>query len=89
MFPILLLLLVILTIWALWRAFGPNSTRSNTTRTDTPTRAIGPEDDPDFLWNIKKEKFKAQREAERAEQQRQQRERLEEERRKRREQGES
>lgn len=65
MVRILLLILVIVTIWALWRAFGPNSARRQAGQIDAPPRAIGPDDDEDFLWNIKKERFKAQREAER------------------------
>lgn len=31
-----------------WKAFGPG------TRT-SPTRAVGPDDDPEFLWRINRE----------------------------------
>ena len=32
-----------------------------------PSGASGPDDDPDFLWRIERDRFKARREAERAE----------------------
>lgn len=75
-----ILLLVIVTIIVLWKAFGPktwNNDRELSGENPFPplgrgkkkeVQTRGPDDDPDFLWNIKKERFKAQREAERREQ---------------------
>lgn len=77
---LVIVVLVIVTVIVLWKAFGPK-TWNNTSRTPQNTqfpslgrqknqapKTKGPDDDPDFLWNIKKERFKAQREAERREQ---------------------
>jgi hypothetical protein len=77
---LVIVVLVIVTVIVLWQAFGPKTwnTASRTPQNNQfPTlgrqrnRTVttkGPDDDPDFLWNIKKERFKAQREAERREQ---------------------
>lgn len=70
---LIILILVIVTVIVLWRAFGPGSKsrieasrgRGRLTRPATTPEIKGPEDDPDFLWEIKKERFKAQREKER------------------------
>ncbi|GAB3944752.1 hypothetical protein [Corynebacterium tapiri] len=64
---LLLLLLVVLAIYLLWRAFGPQSRPK-----EQPPAIKGPDDDPDFLWNIEKERFK-QRRAEEERRKRQQR----------------
>ncbi|AHW63110.1 hypothetical protein [Corynebacterium glyciniphilum] len=77
---LVIVVLVIVTVIVLWKAFGPK-TWNNTSRTpqnnqfpslgrqkNQVVKNKGPDDDPDFLWNIKKERFKAQREAERREQ---------------------
>jgi hypothetical protein len=77
---LVIVVLVIVTVIVLWKAFGPK-TWNTTSRTpkdnqfpslgrqkNRPVVTKGPDDDPDFLWNIKKERFKAQREAERREQ---------------------
>lgn len=74
-----ILLLVIVTIIVLWKAFGPKTWNKQGLdqkkqfpqlgrQKNKEVTAKGPDDDPDFLWNIKKERFKAQREAERREQ---------------------
>ena len=71
---LLLLVLIIVTIVLLWKAFGPGSGGSGEARgvnifgrkkEQPELRAKGPDDDPDFLWNIEKERFKQRREAER------------------------
>lgn len=90
---LLLLLLIIVTIVLLWKAFGPGSGQLRTARGVNPlsrrkaqpeVRAKGPDDDPDFLWNIEKERFKQRREqerqAEREAEQRARQERLEQRR---------
>ncbi|EEI16121.1 hypothetical protein [Corynebacterium lipophiloflavum] len=74
---IMLVLLVILAVWMLWRAFGPGSTARN--NTEAPPAIKGPDDDEEFLWNIEKERFKERRAREEAER----RKREEEQRRKR------
>lgn len=83
---VILVVLVIVTVIVLWKAFGPktwNNAPGGSQKSQFPplgiqknrggkgsggTGAKGPDDDPDFLWNIKKERFKAQREAEKREQ---------------------
>lgn len=79
---LLLLALVILAIWLLWRAFGPPSRRTGP-KNPPPAEIKGPDDDPDFLWNIEKQRFKERREREA----REQAQREEEERRRRRGEG--
>ena len=88
---ILLLLLVALAIYLMWRAFGPGSSerygslrggRGGGTRVsaaEQPPAIKGPDDDEEFLWNIEKNRFKERRAREEAER----RAREEEERRKR------
>lgn len=77
---VLLLILIIVAIVLLWKAFGPSS-RKRTPQTAPDTPAIkGPDDDEEFLWRIEKERFKERRERET----REQNQREEEERRKRR-----
>lgn len=76
---LVILVLIIVTVIVLWKAFGPGSRTGTSTRgrmgsgewknlgrkkqQELPTK--GPDDDPDFLWNIEKERFKQRREAER------------------------
>jgi len=66
---LIILILVIVTVIVLWRAFGPGSgDRVNGRRSldKTPKKEVkGPDDDPDFMWEIRKERFKAQRAKER------------------------
>lgn len=91
---LILLVLIIVTIVLLWKAFGPGSGQSGAARgvsqlgrkkQQPETRAKGPDDDPDFLWSIEKERFKQRREqerqAEREAEQRARQERLEQRRR--------
>lgn len=59
----LLLLLVILAIFLLWKAFGPPSRRNQDARPVQP-EIKGPDDDEEFLWNIEKQRFKERRERE-------------------------
>ncbi len=80
---LLLLALFIVTLVLLWKAFGPQTwgnaqqrRRGGVNRNNEVARNHkGPDDDPDFLWNIEKERFKQRRaqeakEAEEAERQR-------------------
>lgn len=76
---VILLALVVLAVWLLWKAFGPPS-RNAGPKTPPPAGIKGPDDDPDFLWNIEKQRFKERREREA----REQAQREEEERRRRR-----
>ncbi|SDS54808.1 hypothetical protein [Corynebacterium timonense] len=84
---ILLVLLVILAIYLLWRAFGPGSReRYGSLRggaAQAPPAIKGPDDDAEFLWNIEKNRFKERRAREEAER----RKREEEKRRKRTDKG--
>ena len=89
---LVLLLMVIVTVVLLWKAFGPQTWGNGSPmrrrgvakrRDELPHK--GPDDDPDFLWNIEKERFKQRRaqeakEAEEAERKRRQ-ERREQQRR--------
>lgn len=71
---LVILALIIVTIVVLWKAFGPGSgARGNSGQTfglrgrgqkQVGSKPAGPDDDPDFMWNIRKERFKQQREAE-------------------------
>ena len=83
---LILLLLIVLTVWLLWRAVGPGSSeRYGSLRPKNeqqPPAIKGPDDDEEFLWNIEKNRFKERRAKEEAER----RAREEEERRLRREQ---
>nr|WP_205570471.1 hypothetical protein [Corynebacterium lactis] len=82
---LILLLFIIVVIVVLWKAFGPGS-RSGSGGTSLPgarnavgnqqRRPIAPDDDPEFLWKLKKAEFdRRKREQEKqqheAEQQRQ------------------
>lgn len=66
---VILFLLIVVTAVALWKAFGPGSNGAAkpkiTRRQPEQVTAKGPDDDPDFLWNIEKERFKQRREQER------------------------
>lgn len=86
---LLLLVLIIVTIVLLWKAFGPGAGATGNAKGVNPfgrkkeqpeVRAKGPDDDPDFLWNIEKERFKQRREAERQAEQRARQKRLEQRR---------
>ena len=79
---LLLIVLVAVAIYLMWRAFGPGSNERYGTASKQPQRPAikGPDDDEEFLWNIEKNRFKERRAREEAERKR----REEEERRKRR-----
>ncbi|HIW90902.1 MAG TPA: hypothetical protein H9870_04485 [Candidatus Corynebacterium avicola] len=77
---VVLLLLIIVTVIVLWKAFGPKTWNNGAgpgngadkgqfpqlgRQKREAVERKGPDDDPDFLWNLKKERFKAQREEER------------------------
>lgn len=67
---LLLILLIVVTIIALWKAYGPGSGYSwqrslNRGRDQKRIAPKGPDDDVDFLWTLEKEQFKLRREQER------------------------
>nr|WP_234039248.1 hypothetical protein [Corynebacterium pygosceleis] len=59
-----MLLLIIVVIVLLWKAFGPGS-RARYRAMPQP-QIKGPDDDDEFLWTIKKQRFKERRAAEQA-----------------------
>ncbi|MHA2787996.1 hypothetical protein ACXZ66_02440 [Corynebacterium sp. S7] len=65
---ILLIILIIVAIWLLWRAFGPGSSKrlDSTSAPQQPPAIKGPDDDEEFLWNIEKNRFKERRAKEEA-----------------------
>lgn len=72
---LLLVLLIVVAIVLVWKAFGPKTWKRN--QANPEPRAIkGPDDDEEFLWKIEKDRFKERRAREVAQ-------REEEERRKR------
>ena len=84
---LLLLVLIVLAIVLLWRAFGPGSAERYGSIKGGRQRQVeqkpvikGPDDDEEFLWNIEKNRFKERRAREEAERKR----REDEERRRRR-----
>ena len=65
---LVLLILIIVTIVLLWKAFGPQTwgngsplRRKGVNNKQERLSHKGPDDDPDFLWNIEKERFKKRR----------------------------
>ena len=65
---LVLLILIIVTIVLLWKAFGPQTwgngsplRRKGVNSKQEGLSHKGPDDDPDFLWNIEKERFKKRR----------------------------
>lgn len=64
---VLILILIVVAIWLLWKAFGPGS-RPKQAQQSQPPAIKGPDDDEEFLWNIEKERFKQRREQEAREQ---------------------
>lgn len=60
---LILIILLLLAVWLVWRAFGPGSqARIDAQRTrEEPPAIKGPDDDEDFLWSIEKERFKQRR----------------------------
>lgn len=55
---LILLVLLIAAIWIVWRAFGPASWRQ---QPQQPLEIKGPDDDPNFLWELEKQRFKRER----------------------------
>lgn len=65
---ILLLVLIVVAVILVWKAFGPgtwNSNRKNVHGPATP-QIKGPDDDENFLWELDKKRFKERRARERA-----------------------
>lgn len=59
---VLLLLLIVVAVVLLWKAFGPKSRQKSQVANAQPQQAIkGPDDDEDFLWNLEKNRFKERR----------------------------
>ncbi|RNE48943.1 hypothetical protein [Corynebacterium alimapuense] len=58
---LLLILLIIVAIVLVWKAFGPSSWKRNQVDSATPKAIKGPDDDEEFLWNIEKNHFKQRR----------------------------
>lgn len=81
---LLLLALIILAVYLMWRAFGPGSNARyggyGVQQQEQPPAIKGPDDDEEFLWEIEKNRFKERRAREEAERRR----REEEERRRKR-----
>lgn len=66
---LILIALIVVAVVLLWKAFGPGTwNRPNPLRKPPQAPTIkGPDDDPDFLWNIDKQRFKERRAREQAE----------------------
>lgn len=78
---LILIVLIVLAIYLVWKAFGPSSWKKNGRDAvqDNPRREIkGPDDDEEFLWNIEKQRFKERRATE-IEEERQRKQRGEDE----------
>lgn len=59
---VLLLLLIVVAVVLLWKAFGPKSRQKSQVTNAPAQQAIkGPDDDEDFLWNLEKNRFKERR----------------------------
>ncbi len=60
---LLLILLIIVAVVLVWKAFGPGSWKRNrpTGGAEKPRAVKGPDDDEEFLWNIEKNRFKERR----------------------------
>ncbi|AGN18110.1 hypothetical protein J433_10057 [Corynebacterium glutamicum MT] len=60
---LLLIILVIVAIVLLWKAFKPSTWKRNAeiNQGQAPRAVKGPDDDEEFLWNIEKNRFKQRR----------------------------
>lgn len=61
---LLLILLIIVAVVLVWKAFGPGSWKRNRPAApgaEEPRAVKGPDDDEEFLWNIEKNRFKERR----------------------------
>lgn len=72
---LLLVLLVILAVVLVWKAFGPASWRRTEPTAPAPREIKGPDDDEEFLWKLEKERFKERRAREAAEKEEEERRR--------------
>lgn len=57
---LILLLFIIVVVVMLWKAFGPGASRNNWRRlsnSQPEPRPLAPDDDPEFLWKLKKAEF--------------------------------
>ncbi|MDR7328449.1 hypothetical protein [Corynebacterium guangdongense] len=62
---VLLLILIIVAVILLWKAFGPGTwNRQNRSSAPEQPAIKGPDDDEDFLWRLEKDAFKQRREKE-------------------------
>ncbi len=76
---LLLVLLVVVAVVLVWKAFGPKTWQRNQVAPQ-PREIKGPDDDEEFLWRIEKERFKERRAREAAEHEEEERRRRAEER---------
>ena len=76
---LLLVLLVVVAIVLVWKAFGPKSWKRNQAAPE-PRAIKGPDDDEEFLWKIERDRFKQRRAREAAEREEEERRRRAEER---------
>lgn len=77
---LLLVLLIIVAVVLLWKAFGPSSWKRNQIKAQEPQAIKGPDDDEEFLWNLEKNRFKERRARETAEREEEERRRRAQER---------
>lgn len=61
---ILLLILIIVAVILLWKAFGPGTWNRQKQAQPQQPAIKGPDDDEDFLWRLEKDAFKQRREKE-------------------------
>lgn len=77
---LLLVLLIIVAIVLLWKAFGPSSWKRNQIKAPETRAVKGPDDDEEFLWTLEKNRFKERRARETAAREEEERRRRAEER---------
>lgn len=66
---LLLILLIIVAVVLVWKAFGPGTWKRNrveSAQQPQPRAVKGPDDDEEFLWTIEKNRFKERRAREEA-----------------------
>ena len=61
---ILLLILIIVAVILLWKAFGPGTWNRQKQAQPQQPAIKGPDDDEDFLWRLEKDAFTQRREKE-------------------------
>lgn len=68
---LLLIILIIVAVVLLWKAFGPGSHRQTTgaQKQQLPREVMGPDDDPDFLWKLQKQQHDERKRREQQEKQ--------------------